>query len=929
MEKNKFTKKLLSVILAASLTVGTTVPVFAAESKSISVSARYAEAVSAPKCNLKSATYTASKKTVTFSTDDDSVIYYTTDGKTPTKLSKKYTGSFAVTKTTTVKAIAINGGVKSDVKTIKITLKSSKPTANIKSATYNTVKSMQLKTSTTNADIYYTTDGSTPTKNSTLYTGVVKLDKNTTVKAIAVKSGFSNSSVLTINYKIRAALPTASIASGTYTSAQNITLTSSVSGAKIYYTTNGKTPTAKSTLYSSPISVSSDTTIKAIVVSDQYANSKTATFTYKIGGKTPTASITGGTYTQTQSVKLTAGQGDEIRYTTSGSDPTATSAIYSSSINISKNTTLKAAVFKDGKIASPVMTEKYSIKTKAPKASKAAGSYTSLFTTTLSADSGAVIYYTTDGSTPTTSSKKYTSALEISKTVTLKIIACIDGMTSSDVVTYEYTFKVPTPTSDTKSGSITDDTIIYLACSDYDAAIYYTTDGKDPTTKSTLYNDWHGILISGSTTVKAIAVKSGVTNSDVATFTYRMGCYKPEGDIKAGTYYDAMYLYLSTITDGAVIYYTTDGSTPTTASRRFTDMGIEITRTMTIKAIAVKSGLEASDVYSGTFTITAAPPTVNLAAGKTYEGTQYVDLNTNTSNGTIYYTTNGSVPTRTALNTYTGTIVVDKTMVITAITYATGMTTSAPVTFRYTIKNAKPTASTASGSVVAPNSSISLNYDTTGTLYYTTNGSTPTTYASATTFKYTGPITITANTTIKAIVIKTGCTNSDAATFTYTVGEVPATPVFDVASGEIAGGTMVSLSTATAGATIRYTTDGTNPTATTGTLYSAPIAVNTAVTIKAVAVKSGIASSVSTASYAIQAIVAEKPSISYNSTDETISITSSQAGAVIYYTTDGSEPTTASAVYSAPIDASIPPMTVKAIAIYQGATSVMADFTLS
>lgn len=76
-------------------------------------------------------------------------------------------------------------------------------------------------------------------------------------------------------------------------------------------------------------------------------------------------------------------------------------------------------------------------------------------------------------------------------------------------------------------------------------------------------------------------------------------------------------------------------------------------------------------------------------------------------------------------------------------------------------------------------------------------------------------------------------------------------PVFSVAAGEVAKGTEVAISCATEGATIFYTTDGTEPTVA-STEYTAPIVINDAMTIKAIAVKEGLVNSeVVTAAYTL------------------------------------------------------------------------------
>lgn len=85
---------------------------------------------------------------------------------------------------------------------------------------------------TSGASIYYTTNGSTPTASSTLYTGSFNVSSTTTVKAIAIKSGLSNSNVVSETYTLSVA--TATIYWGyspltTLTGAQVLTLQGSSS----------------------------------------------------------------------------------------------------------------------------------------------------------------------------------------------------------------------------------------------------------------------------------------------------------------------------------------------------------------------------------------------------------------------------------------------------------------------------------------------------------------------------------------------------------------------------------------------------------------------------------------------------------------------------------------------------------------------------
>ncbi len=81
------------------------------------------------------------------------------------------------------------------------------------------------------------------------------------------------------------AAPTFSPAGGTYTSAQNVTISTTTAGATIYYTTDGSTPSSNSAVYSEPIAVSSYTVVKAIAVKDGVSSTvATATYIISAGG---------------------------------------------------------------------------------------------------------------------------------------------------------------------------------------------------------------------------------------------------------------------------------------------------------------------------------------------------------------------------------------------------------------------------------------------------------------------------------------------------------------------------------------------------------------------------------------------------------------------------------------------------------------------
>ena len=164
-----------------------------------------------------------------------------------------------------------------------------------------------------------------------------------------------------------------------------------------------------------------------------------------------------------------------------------------------------------------------------------------------------------------------------------------------------------------------------------------------------------------------------------------------------------------------------------------------------------------------------------------------------------------------------------------------------------------------------------------------------------------------------------------------------ATPVFTPPDASVvAAGSTVAISSTTAGAAIYYTTDGTSPlTSSTKTLYGAPIAITAATTINAVATATGFAdSAVATAAYTVLPFVATptfNPPGGGVTLGTTVTISSTTAGAVIHYTTDGTTPGTSSAVYSTPI-AITAAMTINAIATASGFSDspvATASYTLS
>ena len=744
------------------------------------------------------------------------VIYYTTNGTTPTTSSTQYGGALWLNASETLNAIAVvKGHTNSPVVTGTFTIAPVLPAPTFSPGTgiFTATQPVTISDSTAGTTIYYTTNGTTPTTSSTLYSGPISVSASETLQAIAVKTGFSNSVAGTATYTINSTLspPTFSSPGGIYTAAQKVTISDSTAGATIYYTTNGTTPTTSSTPYTGPVTISTSETLQAIAVETGHVTSPVAAATYTIGSSalaTPTFSLAGGTYTSSQTVSISdASSGVTIYYTTNGTAPSASSTKYASAITVSASETLEAIAIETGHTNSAVAVAAFTINpavnaAATPIFSPAGGTYATPQTVVISdATAGATIYFTTNGITPTTSSAVYTGAVAVSASETLRAIAIKTGSSNSSVATAAYTIgqassAVPAVAFSPAPGTYKSSMAVNISDAMAGTVIYYTTNGTTPTTASTQYGG--PLWLNASETLNAIAVKKGYSNSPAVTAAYTIApvLNTPTFSLATGIYTSTQTATISDAIAGSTIYYTTNGTTPTTSSTVYTGP-MTVSASETVNAIAVKTGYTNSLVGMAAYTInsTLSPPTFSHPGG-VYISAQAVAISEITAGATIYYTTNGTAPT-TSSTKYSGAITVSASETLKALAVATGHVNSPVATAIYTI----------SGSALSASKLV------------------------------------TASETRDAVVVETGRINSPVATAASTTrGPAVAAPTFSVAAGTYTGALTVTLRDANSEATIYYTTDGTTPT-TSSTKYSGPIEVSATENVQAIAVQAGSANS--------------------------------------------------------------------------------------
>jgi hypothetical protein len=323
------------------------------------------------------------------------------------------------------------------------------PTYSVAAGTYNNNQDVAITSATPGASIYYTADGSTPTfpisGTTQLYTGALLLATATTLRALAVATGYMNSLVGSATYAFQVATPQILPGTGTYNAAQTVNLAVGTAGAAMYYTTNNTTPTTGSNPWTgTPITVSASETIQVIGVLTGYTNSLVSSATYVIAipqAATPTAMPGGGSYTSTQTVALaTTTGGASIYYTTDNTTPTfpvsGTTQHYMGALTVAATETIQAIAALAGFVNSNVLIAAYTIsqpQVATPTATPAAGSVSAGTSVSLScATAGASIYYNINAPA-TTGSTLYNplTPIVVESTETIYAIGHLTGYTDS------------------------------------------------------------------------------------------------------------------------------------------------------------------------------------------------------------------------------------------------------------------------------------------------------------------------------------------------------------------------------------------------------------------------------------------------------------------------------------------------------------------
>lgn len=348
--------------------------------------------------------------------------------------------------------------------------------------------------------------------------------------------------------------------------------------------------------------------------------------------------------------------GGQVHYTINGGDPSESDLVLPDDgrITIANGATVKARTFRSDLMPSDITTGTFVFKVATPVFTPPAASAfypatgslpTNMVVSITSETPGAIIYFTTNGLVLNTNSSIYNGplALKINGSLTLRAFAHADGFADSAQASIRYTNAVALRPAFRPSGNlITNGTLLSMICFTPGAGIYFTLDGSIPTTNSVKYTS--PFALNGETTVRAISVAPGYANSPIRTVIYSLPkTATPQFNPSSGPVAFGTTVSISEATTNAVIYFTTNGSTPTTNSTVYSGP-LTITNAVFLQAFALAPEHANSDVLSVNFhLIQTATPVFSPNLRMVTNGAN-ISISSETPGSTIYYTMDGSLP---------------------------------------------------------------------------------------------------------------------------------------------------------------------------------------------------------------------------------------------------------------------------------------------
>ncbi|MFQ5638192.1 MAG: chitobiase/beta-hexosaminidase C-terminal domain-containing protein, partial [bacterium] len=240
-----------------------------------------------PQFEPQPGTYTSPVQVSISTTTPGAAIHFTGDSSEPTQSSEIYASSIPVSSTTTVRARAYKSGWAPSHEvsgTYEIRGVLTAPRLDPAPGNYATSLDVSISTTVDDATVRYTVNGSTPTTSSPVYNSPIPVTQTTTIKAAAFKTGWPAGNMTTGAYVITGKLDPLQFdpPPGTFDSSVNVTLSSTVEDAIIYFTLDNSEPTESAFPYSDQIMIDSTATLKARAYKSGWAPSDVMSGKYVI-----------------------------------------------------------------------------------------------------------------------------------------------------------------------------------------------------------------------------------------------------------------------------------------------------------------------------------------------------------------------------------------------------------------------------------------------------------------------------------------------------------------------------------------------------------------------------------------------------------------------------------------------------------------------
>ncbi|MDE5876382.1 MAG: chitobiase/beta-hexosaminidase C-terminal domain-containing protein [Muribaculaceae bacterium] len=494
------------------------------------------------------------------------------------------------------------------------------------------------------AKIYYTLNGDIPTDQSIPYSEPFALDHNAVVKAIGIVSDSdlnpSEIAVKEINfYKVADPVITFENLTIVITQEQR-------EGVTTRYTLDGSEPTESSQLYEGPFSLTGNTTVLARSFKEGYDPSEIVTFTYNHATyvvSAPKINLDGKTVTLT-----TTTEGSTLFYSIDKPDPKDMQQ-YTAPFLMENNGTVYAQARKDGMYDSEVVSISVTGRQMPqPQISRLDNDMIQI----QCAREDAVIYYTTDNKEPNPDSTPYTGEFEFDRNGVIKAIAVdpngnLDNSAIAELVIDDKKVDEPELSFEHLKLVITQD-------SREGVSTYYTLDGSEPTEEGNLYNG--AFPLTEDVTVHARSFKEGYHPSEIVSFAYRHAAYTvsaPKINL------DGKTVTLTATTEGSTLFYSIDKSAPEDMQPYTAPFLME--NNGTVYAQARKDDMYDSEVVSVTIDYLTMPKPQIIPVEN-----NMIRISCPYSDAEIRYTTDTTDPSKDS-NLYEGEFEFDRNGVIKAI----------------------------------------------------------------------------------------------------------------------------------------------------------------------------------------------------------------------------------------------------------------------